>query len=169
MTYRFGAEKGANLSALGVVAGSIGSDYGGNGITGALRTIRVAKPTAPISLIVFHGKADPTVGYDWRAKKGEPPVFRFVPAPESVRLFADANGAVAPPRREESFAGNVVKEMFSGGKNNTEVVFYSIADGSHRWPGGNYTASQPLAETKTDKSVDATGLIWEFFRAHPRR
>ncbi len=169
MTYRFGAEKGADVSALGVVAGSIGSDYGGNGATGALRSIRVAKPSAPISLIAFHGKADPTVGYDWRAKTGAPPIFRFVPAPESVKLFADANGTVGAPRREESFGGNVVKETFVGGKKNTEVVFYSIADGSHRWPGGKYAGSQSTVGAKIGKTVDTTALIWEFFKAHPRR
>ncbi|MBC7806981.1 MAG: hypothetical protein H7145_12610 [Akkermansiaceae bacterium] len=163
MTYRFGAEKGADVSALGVVAGSIGSDYG------TVRSIRVAKPTTPISLIAFHGKADATVGYDWRTKGGDPPIFRFVPAPESVNLFVAANGADKKAKRDELSGGSVVRETFAGGKNGTEVVFYSIADGSHRWPGANYAASQPPASGPATKDVDATALIWEFFKTHPRR
>lgn len=163
MTYRFGAEKGADLAAIGVVAGSIGSDYG------TARSIRIAKPTATVSLIVFHGKADATVGYDWHTKGGEPPLFRFVPAPESVNLFVEANGANTPPKREESFGGNVVAETFTGGKNGTEIVFYSITDGSHRWPGANYGATPQPANAATTKSINATPLIWEFFKAHPRR
>ncbi len=138
MTYRFGSEKGADVAALGVVAGSIGSDFG------TARSIRIAKPTTPVSVIVFHGKADATVGYDWHTKGGEPPIFRFVPAPESVALFTAVDGTSKTPRREELFDGNVVKETFSGGKNGTEIVFYS-------------------------KRINATPLIWEFFKSHPHK
>ena len=170
MTYRFGAEKGADLAAIGVVAGSIGSDFGTS------RSIRNPKPTVPVSLIAFHGKVDPVVGYDWRTKGGEPPIFRFVPAPESVSTFVEAAGANKTAKREELFGGNVVKETFAGGKAGTEVVFYSIADGKHSWPGGNYGAKPATASTgavpekaQTEKTLTATPLIWEFFKAHPRK
>ncbi|MBC8140746.1 MAG: dienelactone hydrolase family protein [Armatimonadetes bacterium] len=167
MTYRFAAEKGDTLAAIGVVAGSIGSDFGVPGATGG-RTIRVAKPVAPVPLVAFHGKADPIVPFDWHDKKGEPPIFRFVPAPESVRLFVSANGAEATPKREESFAGNVVKETFVG-KSGADVVFYQIGDGNHKWPGAKYTAEEEASSYgAANKQVNATALIWEFFKAHPR-
>lgn len=163
MTYRYGAEKGADLAAIGVVAGSIGSELG------TTRTIRNPKPTTPISLIAFHGKADPIVGYDWHAQGSEPPIFRFVPAPESVNVFVEADGANKTAKREESFGGNVVKETFAGGKNSTEVVFYSITDGKHQWPGANYAAKTPTTGEAPEKTLTATPLIWEFFKTHPRK
>jgi len=45
------------------------------------------------------------------------------------------------------------------------VVLYTIEGGGHTWPGGT-----PLPEWllgPMSRSVDATRLMWAFFRAHP--
>lgn len=151
MTYRYAAERGGDLAAIGAVAGSVGSDYGTDGT----HSIRIPAPVAPVSVIAFHGKADPTVPYDWRAKGGEAPAFHFVPAPE--------------PKRTETFAGNIVRETWTGGKQGTEVVFYTIVNGNHKYPGGVYSAADVAsAYGPPNRQIFATPLIGEFFRLHRR-
>src|SRR5881394_3750537 len=47
------------------------------------------------------------------------------------------------------------------------VVLYTIKGGGHTWPGG-----QPLPEWfvgRTTNSIDASSLMWAFFREHPLR
>jgi len=47
------------------------------------------------------------------------------------------------------------------------VVLYTIKGGGHTWPGG-----QPLPEWfvgRTSNSIDASSLMWAFFRAHRLR
>jgi len=54
---------------------------------------------------------------------------------------------------------------YAGCSQGAEVVFYTIEDGGHTWPGGN-----PLPERitgKTSQEIDATQLMWEFFLRHP--
>jgi polyhydroxybutyrate depolymerase len=44
------------------------------------------------------------------------------------------------------------------------VVLYTVNGGGHSWPGGG-----PLPEWlvgPTSRSIDATSLIWAFFRGH---
>lgn len=167
MTYRFAAERGVELAAIGVVAGSIGSTFG------LIRKIRIPKPAMPLSLIAIHGKSDPVVPYDWRATTIKlhlsHPLLRFVSAPESVRLFVDVNGITNPPEREESFDGNIVRETFSGGIGGTEVVFYSVGDGNHKWPGGNYGTEDDASRSgPANQQIHSATLLWEFFKKHPR-
>ena len=45
------------------------------------------------------------------------------------------------------------------------MVLYTIQDGGHTWPGGE-PMPEWLVGTTTD-SIEATRVMWEFFRAHP--
>ena len=45
------------------------------------------------------------------------------------------------------------------------VVLYTMDGGGHSWPGG-----KPFAEWwvgPTSHEIDATGVMWAFFREHP--
>ena len=58
-------------------------------------------------------------------------------------------------------------ETFSGGKNGTEVVFYTVEGGGHAWPGGKqYLPVKVIGRVSRD--FDATETIWEFFKNHPK-
>ena len=60
----------------------------------------------------------------------------------------------------------------------TEVVFYKIDGGGHRWPGGNYPQAIPASKAQPEEArakrgarcddFDASEVIWEFFKSHPR-
>ena len=107
------------------------------------------KPALPVSLISFHGMEDDVVPYE-KSPWGTPN------APESAALFAKHNGC-GPVARTELKKGLVHLDLWKDGDAGTEVALYSIAAGGHGWPRGGR------------KSVAATALIWEFFKAHPRK
>jgi polyhydroxybutyrate depolymerase len=53
-----------------------------------------------------------------------------------------------------------------GGPDDVEVIWYTVGDGGHTWPGGI-----PLPEVitgPTSDAIDATRVMWEFFTRHAR-
>jgi polyhydroxybutyrate depolymerase len=151
MSHKMAAELSDRVAAIAPVAGSIGAslkDQGGKVVT-------IPDPKGPVSVIAFHGKADTNVPYD--GSKGRP--VNFLPVADSIAFWVKNNGCNAKPRRTVTDGGNVIREVYSGGKDGTEVVLYTIVNGEHAWP-------------KTDgpkpQSLDATDLIWDFFARHPK-
>ena len=59
----------------------------------------------------------------------------------------------------------VTKTVYSGGKNNTEVICYMIGKGGHTWPGGYQYLAKVLIG-KTTRDLNASETIWEFFKRH---
>ena len=46
---------------------------------------------------------------------------------------------------------------------------YVVEGGGHSWPGSEFDAGIADIVGPTTNSIDATELIWEFFRKHPLR
>jgi len=111
--------------------------------------ISQAKPSEPVAVISFHGMSDSVVPYGKNNKWGTPS------AVESAALFARHAGCEEAVRTELG-DGAVHLDTWAEGGEGTEVRLYSIEGGGHGWP------------QKGKKSVAATELIWEFFKAHPR-
>jgi polyhydroxybutyrate depolymerase len=64
-------------------------------------------------------------------------------------------------------AVDVVRRTYRNCADGADVVLYTVLDGGHTWPGGG-----PLPEWfagRTSHSVDATSVMWAFFREHPLR
>ena len=57
------------------------------------------------------------------------------------------------------------KTVYSGGRNNTEVISYVIGNGGHTWPGG-YQYLPAMLVGKTTQDLNASEVIWEFFKRH---
>ena len=47
-----------------------------------------------------------------------------------------------------------------------EVEFYSIENGGHAWPGSEFSRAIEAAVGYTTLAINATDLIWDFFRSH---
>ena len=63
-------------------------------------------------------------------------------------------------------AADVTRREYTNCAENAAVVLYIIKGGGHAWPGGN----KPLPAWmvgRTSRSIDATSLMWAFFREHP--
>ncbi len=151
MSHKMAAELSDRVAAIAPVAGSIGAslkDQGGKVVT-------IPEPKGPVSVIAFHGKADTNVPYD--GSKNRP--VNFLPVADSIAFWVKHDGTAAKPRKTVTNGGNVIREVYSGGKDGTEVVLYTIVDGVHAWPKAN---------RQTPQSLEATDLIWDFFERHPK-
>lgn len=119
--------------------------------------------TRPMPMIAFHGTADPIVPYDggrsWVSPRSFPAV-RAWTANWARRNRCAANAV------ESAVAPDVTRAQYTTCADNADVVLYSIDGGGHSWPGG-----KPMPEWiagPTNGSIDATRLMWTFFREHPR-
>jgi polyhydroxybutyrate depolymerase len=154
LAHLIGARLGGRVAAIGAVAGTIGLPQ----TNGGTRTI--PDPASPISVMLIHGKRDETVAYE----PSLPGLLKGIGAPQSARWWAERIGAQKTPVQTVGQDGRVVTETWRGGRDGTEVVLVSIANGSHAWPGGLTNGGR-----ETTTGVDAAALLWKFFRDHPKR
>ena len=85
--------------------------------------------------------------------------------PQWVQSLAEHNGCQTNPVPLPA-SGSVTGVRYPGATNKAEVVFYTVADGGHTWPGGKAMPAAIVGKTTPD--VDATRLMWSFFTEHPR-
>jgi polyhydroxybutyrate depolymerase len=121
-------------------------------------------PARPVPAIIFHGTADPIVPFT-----GGPSGSLKIPFPalrEWVSELAQRNGCLAVPVKLPA-VGKAEGSLYENSSSGAEVVFYTILEGGHSWPGGG-SLPQFIAGT-TNQDVDATALMWDFFQSHPMR
>jgi polyhydroxybutyrate depolymerase len=118
----------------------------------------------PVPMITFHGTADPVTPYNggrtWIAHNSFPSI------PAWTANWARRNRCGTSPG-ESVVAADVTRLEYTSCADGAAVVLYRIEGGGHSWPGG-----KPLPEWmvgSTSNGVDATSLMWAFFREHPLR
>jgi polyhydroxybutyrate depolymerase len=114
-------------------------------------------PGRPVSILEFHGTADRTVPYGGRPNLGE------VSTLDWLESWAALDGCV-PAARQFLNARVITGLEWTGCQNNAVVVHYRLNGGIHVWPGGATTLKHLPA---SDRAINATHVIWEFFAAHP--
>jgi polyhydroxybutyrate depolymerase len=130
----------------------------------------VCKPSRPISVLYLEGDEDPLVpieggriGAKLRKNRGE-----NISLAAAAKFWREFDGTV-PSAKAEEFPDrahdgtHVRRETWSGGKQQTEVVVYTIAGGGHTWPGGIQYLPKILVG-KVSRQIDGTQVIWDFFR-----
>ncbi len=120
------------------------------------------KPKRPVPAIIFHGTVDPLVPFHG----GPSPLIEipFPDVPQWVRSLAERNGCqLNPMPLPANGAASVL--CYRGGAGNADVLFYTMAGGGHSWPGGK--AIPAFLVGKTIPDLDATRLMWGFFKEHP--
>jgi polyhydroxybutyrate depolymerase len=115
----------------------------------------------PVPMITFHGTADPVVPYNggrsWASPKPFPSVSTW------AANWAQRNRCAEIPI-DSAVAGDVTRREYRNCADDAAVVLYTIRGGGHAWPGG-----RPMPEWivgHTTRSIDATILMWAFFREH---
>ena len=116
----------------------------------------------PLPMISFHGTADPIIPFDGGPSPvGPAAVFPSVPG--WAQNWAQRNGCAAQPLAS-TVATDVVRTAYGNCTSGADVTLYAIGGGGHTWPGG---ASLPqMIVGPTSRAVDATQIMWDFFRAH---
>ncbi len=118
----------------------------------------------PVPMIAFHGTADPLIPYDGGSSPIAPDVFPSVPS--WTASWARRNRCATKPV-ESAVAADVTRVDYTSCAEGADVALYRVRGGGHTWPGG-----EPLPHWfvgPTSNGVDATGVMWEFFREHPLR
>ena len=118
----------------------------------------------PVPMIAFHGTGDPAVPYgggtSWVTPERFPSILSWTAS------WARRNGC-GPDPVDSAVAADVTRREYTSCADEAAVVLYTILGGGHTWPGGG-----PLPEWfagRTTRSIDASSLMWAFFRAHPLR
>jgi len=158
MAYRLASQLSERIAAVGVTAGSIGY------VDDRRDTVRISAPNTPVAVIHFHGMADPSVPYHGGEEDDGPS--NIVSAPNTIHFWIAADHCPAIPTRTVSANKNVITDRYGPCARGTDVVFYTIIDGEHRWPGDDVPWWTFPDREITD--VNATDRMWAFFHAHPK-
>jgi len=152
MSYRLACELADKIAAIAPVAGAMG--------------MADCNPANPVAVIIFHGTADEHVLFEGGVPRQQLDTHPRIDKPVSyaVDFWVKADGCSATSAKETK--GNIVKSVYSGGKNGTEVILYTIIGGKHAWPGGK---SAWLGGDVPTKEISATDLMWDFFASHPKQ
>ena len=137
------------IAAVGVVAPAIFLPW------------RACTDRRPVPLIAFHGTADRSVAYHGGKSWVAPNVFPDIPA--WTQKWAERNRC-APNPTDSAVAADVTRRKYLNCADGATVVLYTVQDGGHTWPGGG-----PMPEWfagTTSHSIDATSLMWSFYRDH---
>jgi len=119
----------------------------------------------PVPMIAFHGTADRFAPYDG-GRSPVAPDYQFPSIPAWTANWARRNRCETSPV-ESVVAADVTRLEYTHCADDAAVVLYTIQGGGHTWPGGKPMVEWALGPTS--RSVDATSLMWAFFREHPLR
>lgn len=156
LTHRIAIAMGDRLAAVAVVSGALFGDE--------------PAPRAPVSVLIIHGEQDPVVGFgggmsgtEFVAKSESKP---FLPVRSAVDFWRRADGCQASPQTES--APGLTKEVSADCQKGTQVVFYDLPKGKHTWPSATARGRRP-APDESPSPIDATDVIWAFFKTQIRK
>ncbi|MBK5217173.1 MAG: hypothetical protein JJE02_06275 [Propionibacteriales bacterium] len=115
------------------------------------------------SIIYFHGTSDPIVPFDG----GPTPIADVDPVPETMAGWSAHNGC-ASKASVEAISSMVDEYVWGPCAPGVDLEAYVVKGGGHTWPGAEQLATLRSFGLTTD-DINATELIWEFFKAHPHR
>jgi polyhydroxybutyrate depolymerase len=153
MSGRLACDRPDRFAAVGVVAG-----------TGPAELADLCVGKGPVSIVAFHGTEDPLIDYN-----GDPTLHPELGRRLSVDRFADywttRNNCTGEPFVDQPTT-TISRRSWTGER--ADVVLYRVDGGGHTWPGGRQYLPEFIIGS-TDGSMDATTVMWEFFKQHPRR
>ena len=128
------------------------------------------KPKRPVSVLYMQGTDDPLVpinggeiGFIHGRKRGE-----NISLADAAKFWRGVDHITAPPQMKDlpdhySDGTHVRLQIWSGGKDDTEVDVYTVEGGGHTWPGGPQYLPK-IVVGKASQNLNATRTIWEFFQ-----
>ena len=127
------------------------------------------RPEQPVSVLMLQGTRDPLVPYHGGAVafgRG-----KIIDTEEAARRWAALNGGREPVREPLPADGKDrcggLRTIYPGGRDGSEVTLVRLDGGGHTWPGGAQYLPQLLIG-RVCRDFDATVLIWDFFKTHPK-
>jgi polyhydroxybutyrate depolymerase len=124
--------------------------------SGAYNFWQDCHPSRPVPVLAFHGLDDQIVPY-----LGGTPGLLLPSIPDWAAAWAQRDGCALTPVETNPVAGVSIR-TWSGCQGNSQVILYTLANHGHSWPG-----STVMPAAITSQAVNATDVMWEFFRSHP--
>jgi polyhydroxybutyrate depolymerase len=162
MAFRLACEAADRFAAIAPVVATLGEEIS-----------KGCSPSRPVPVVMFNGADDPLVPYGGgsvhvgRQERG-----RIRSVDDTVAFWAKNNGCANElfsdePDRDPGDGVTIVKRLQTGCTANADVLLYTMKGGGHAWPGGPQYL--PIATVgRATKDIDATEIIWSFFKDHPR-
>ncbi len=158
MSIRLACELADKIAAVAAVASTVDSAIDAN-----------CQTTKPIPIMLIIGDKDKLVpvngGIVPRLPKSTILSHQAIVEKWARRDGCNLQPAITSLPELKHDATTVTKRVYSGGKNNTEVISYVIGNGGHTWPGG-YQYLPSMLVGKTTQDLNASEVIWEFFKRH---
>jgi polyhydroxybutyrate depolymerase len=129
-------------------------------------------PKKSISVFIIQGTEDKLVPYNGgtvAGNRGE-----FISTDDAVSLWTNHNKTSKNstkgnlPDTDKKDGCTVETFLWTKGKNNTEVKLFKLNGGGHTWAGGSQYLPK-LIVGNVCRDFDATEVIWEFFKNHPKQ
>jgi polyhydroxybutyrate depolymerase len=162
VSQRLACDLSDKIAAVAPVAGSL-----------AEALAPICTPNRPVPILMIMGEADPFVPWAGGQVKG----LGFGPVlsvADTIAYWVTHNGCnpiptiTQEPDRAPDDGTTVRRESYTGCRANADVILYAVTNGGHAWPGGiQYLPESTIG--KTNRDIDATTIIWDFFAAHPQR
>ena len=161
MSHRLGGELSNKIAAIAPVAGNF-----------PYQMAPLLSPSRPVPVIIINGTEDPLVPYQGGyitlgfQKRG-----RVLSVDDTVKFWMEKNGCVSNPVIKEipdtaDDGTAVTVTSYTGCRNGSDVILYSVKGVGHTWPGGLQYLSDSIIG-RTCRDFNASQVIWEFFRQHP--
>jgi polyhydroxybutyrate depolymerase len=111
-------------------------------------------PSRDVPILDFHGTADTTIPYTGNPAKGLPSI------PDWLAGWSTLDGCKSRPVTYTPQKGVTVQKWL-GCDDGSTVQHYRVEGAGHVWP-----STKPNNDTATPSVIDATPVIWDFFRHH---
>ena len=144
---------GCNLDRIAAIATVAGAPYSQD----------VCQRDRPVPIIAFHGTDDFLAPFNMGDFLLS--VLPIADVRDDMAIWAQNNGC-DPTLQSDQIASDVTLESYRGCDENADVQLYVVENGGHTWPGADFDIS---ILGRTTQSIDASELIWSFFKAHPRQ
>jgi polyhydroxybutyrate depolymerase len=145
--YRLACELSHRIAAIGPVAGAMLTDG--------------PRPARAVPVIHFHGLKDPNAVFTGGVG---PSGLNHTSVPDTIAWWVQANHCRPEPVRVENEKESVRRTYAPPARvDGAPVVLVVLPEGGHTWPGG-VDVTRNLKTGRLVQSVDASSLMWEFFR-----
>lgn len=127
-------------------------------------------PAKPVPMAFFNGTADPAMPYGGGPMQN-PFVIPVVPVDSTVQFWVAHNNCqtvMQVVNIPDTFTtDNSTAQLYEyvNCDCGADVIFYKLINGGHTWP-GVYVASQAGVLGNTNRDINASIALWDFFNAH---
>jgi polyhydroxybutyrate depolymerase len=165
MSNRLACDLADKIAAVGIVIANM-----------PVKVVNKCKPAQPVSVLIMNGTDDPLVpvnGGEVRLTKRSAPRGEDISTAETFSFWLGQAGADKKqdfekellPDADPDDKTRVTKQGYKG--RDAEVVLYTVEGGGHTWPGGRQYLFEFMVG-RTSRDINATEVIWDFFKRNPK-